>query len=761
MEEMIVTDEMIVTQGGLTRRDFLKGGGALVVSFALPGCVSAPALTEAPLPAAGTAWPAKLDATALDSWLAISADGSVTACVGKIEAGMGIGTAFTQIVAEELDVPLERVTIVMGDTATTPDQRGTGSSNGIMTGGSALRRAGAEGRAALMALASKRLGVPVEGLAVREGVVYGVQDPAKHVSYAELVGGRRFDVKVSEKPRTKDPRAYRVVGQPVPRLDIPPKVRGEYRYVADLVVPGMLHARVVRPPEAHAQLVRVDESQRLPGLVKIVRQGSFLAVVCEREEQAVEAARKLDARWSKPAPMYWANDDALFEHLRSAKPKVTKANEENRGDVDAAFARAARTVEARYEYPFQSHASMGPACAVADVREGGAIVWSGGQKPYPLRHALAELLQLPAEKVRVIWMPGPGSYGMNDADDCAADCALVARAVGRPVRLQYMRHDATGWDPKGPPVTFHMRAALDGTGAVSAWDCEARGFSGDIRPSGTDVAGDTLAGQLLGHKAKSKEAPQFPEESYGFAAKRKVSHLLPWDHSLGTGLRTAHLRDPDGMSTCFASESFADEVAYAMGMDPVEFRLRHLTVPGEIAVVKAAAQKAGWEPHAAPRAPKGRIVRGQGIAYAPRHGSLVAVVAEVEAERETGEFRVRRFTVAHDCGFVINPLSLRGTIEANLMQAMSRAKHEAVRFDASRVLSVDWVSYPIVDITEAPDAVDIVILNNIPGTRSLGAGEPTTRPVAAAIANALHDALGVRVRRVPFTPEAVRAAMRA
>jgi CO/xanthine dehydrogenase Mo-binding subunit len=612
----------------------------------------------------------------------------------------------------------------------------------------------------LLDLASKRLGVPTSRLVVSDGVVSDRDDSSQRVAYADLVGGKRFDVKVPEKVKGKDPHAYRVAGKPVPRFDIPPKMRGEYRYVADLVVPGMLHARVVRPPQAGAQLVRVNEAQRLPGLVKVVRHGNFVGVVCEREEQAVAAARALEVEWSRPAPMYWKGYDELYAHLRQAAPRVTKADEENRGDIDAAFAQAARTLEARYEYPFQSHASMGPACAVADVRDGGAIVWSGGQKPYPLRHALAQLLGLPSEKVRVIWMPGPGSYGMNDADDCAADCALLARAVGRPVRLQYMRHDATGWDPKGPPVAFHLRAALDASGGVSGWDYEARGFSGDIRPSGTDVPGDTLAGQMQGMPAKSKEAPQFPEESYGFPAKRKVSHLLPWTHSLGTPLRTAHLRDPDGMSTCFASESFADEVAYAAGMDPVEFRLRYITHPAEAAVVKAAAEKAGWQRHTAPRAPSGRIAHGQGIAYAPRHGSLVAVVADVEVDRTTGEFRVRRFTVAHDCGFVVNPLNLRGTIEANLMQAMSRAKHEAVRFDERSVRSVDWISYPIIDILEAPDAVDIVLLNNVPGAKSLGAGEPTTRPVAAAIANALHDALGVRVRRVPFTPEAVLAAIR-
>jgi nicotinate dehydrogenase subunit B len=350
---------------------------------------------------------------------------------------------------------------------------------------------------------------------------------------------------------------------------------------------------------------------------------------------------------------------------------------------------------------------------------------------------------------------------MNDADDCAADCALIAQAVGRPVRLQYSRADGTGWDPKAPPIAFRLAAGLDRDARVTAWDYEARGFSGRIRPSGSDVAGDTLAGQLLGLKAQSTDLHQFPSEDYTFPAVRKVSHLVAWEHSLGTPLRTAHLRDPDGMACCFASESFVDEVAYAADVDPVEFRLRHLKAPRDRAVIEAAAAKAGWQPHTSPRAPQGRVARGQGIAYAPRAGTLVAIVADVEVDRESGRFRVTRFTCAHDCGFVVNPLNLRGTIEANLVQAMSRAKHEAVQFTADRVTSVDWISYPIVDMTEVPDAIEIVMLGNKPGNASRGAGEPSSRPVAAAIGNALHDALGVRLRRVPFTPEAVLVAIRA
>jgi CO/xanthine dehydrogenase Mo-binding subunit len=325
-----------------------------------------------------------------------------------------------------------------------------------------------------------------------------------------------------------------------------------------------------------------------------------------------------------------------------------------------------------------------------------------------------------------------------------------------------MRADATGWDPKGPPVAFRMRAALDAAGAVSAWDYEARGFSGRLRPSGTQVAGDSLAGQLMGLKPKSTDWPQFSAESYDFPAVRKVSHTIAWERALGTGLRTAHLRDPDGMATCFASESFVDEVAFAAGFDPVEFRLRHLKDARDAAAVRTAAEKAGWQKRVGPAPRDGsRYAVGRGIAYAPRNQAVVAIVAEVRVDRETGRYRVRRFTCAHDCGFVINPSNLRGTIEANLIQAMSRAMHEAVRFDATRVLSNDWITYPIVDMTEVPEAIEIVMLNNRPAATARGAGEPATRPVAAAIANALFDAVGVRLRRVPLTPEAILTALKA
>ena len=744
---------------GISRRDFLGGAGALVVSWALPAgaSVSSPATSPASAPAA---WPLQIAPEMLDSWLAVLPDGRVLASVGKIDAGMGIGTSFAQIVAEELDVPFDRVTIRMGDTATTVDQRGTGSSNGIMTAGPVMRKAGAEARHALLGMAAQRLGAPVERLRVTDGVVSVIGAPERHVSYGELIGGRRFDIPLGA-AKAKPPSEYRLVGMPVPRADIPAKVRGVHPYLVDHRLPGMLHARVIRPPEAGAHLAAVPPGQRFPGLVKLVVKGDFVAVVCRREEQAVRAARDLKLDWTRPAPMFSASYDDLYQTLCTAKPKASKRLVDQ-GDVDAALGGAARVIEADYEYPFQSHASMGPGCAVADVGADGSTVWMGGQKPYGLRKALAGMLGQPLERVRVRWLPGPGSYGMNDADDAAIDAALVSQAVGKPVRLQYSRADATAWDPKGPPISTRMRGALDAGGQVLAYDMTAHGYSGRTRPSGTDAPGDALAAQLIGGmRTNSSDLFQHSEENYRIPNKRKTSHLVAWEQSLPTGLRTAHLRDPDGMAMCFASECFIDELAHAAGRDPVAFRLAQLAGERDRAVVTAAARRAGWAPRvAASTQGSGPERSGRGIAYAPRAGTMVAVVAEVAVNMDSGRFRVTRFVVAHDCGFVINPMSLTGTIEANLIQAMSRAMFEQVRFTPTRVTSVDWASYPIAEMADVPDAIEIEMVDNRPGAPSLGAGEPSSRPVAAAIANALFDATGVRIRRVPFTPETLQAAFR-
>ena len=735
---------------GISRREFLTAMGGVVVSFAVP--VSAAVAASAP-------WPSKIAADALDSWLVVGADGRVTASVGKIDAGMGIVTSFAQIVAEELDVSMDAVTIHMGDTATTPDQRGTGSSNGIIDGGSALRNAAAEARAALLAIAAERLNVPVAELMTANGAVNAIGAIDRRIGYAELIGGNRFDVKMSGKVKPKDASQYRLVGKPVPRKDIELKVTARYDYMVDFKLPGMLHARVVRPPQAGAKLLGLDAKQKLPGLVDVVTRGDFVAVVCRREEQAIRAARDLKLKWSTPAPMFSKSYDALYRRLRETKPTASEENQKV-GDVAAAFESAATKLDVFYEYPFQSHACMGPACAVADVGRDHANVWMGGQKPYPLRKAVAEMAGFKIEQVRVTWLPGPGSYGMNDADDAALDAAFVSKEIGKPVRLQYSRADATAWDPKGPPSTIHMRGGIDEKNEAILYNFESHGYSGRVRPSGTDSFGDCLAAQLIGgYKANSTNLFQLPSESYKFANKRRAANLVDWTHSLNTGLRTAHLRDPDGMATCFASECFIDELAHAAKMDAVEFRLKHLSDERHKAVVKAAAEKAGWQPRLSPRSRgAGPIATGRGIAYAPRAGTIVAIVAEVEINIETGKLRVTRFVAAHDCGFAINPLSLVGTVEANLMQAMSRAMFEAVQFDEHKVTSVDWTSYPIADIADTPDQIDVVVVNNAPGMKSTGAGEPATRPVAAAIGNAIFDATGVRIRRVPFTAEALKVA---
>ena len=745
--------------GGVSRRDFLTATGGLFVSIVAPTASVAAVNTAT---AAAVAWPTKIATDQLDSWLWVGADGKVTAAVGKIDAGMGIGTSFAQIVAEELDVALDAVTIQMGDTATTPDQRGTGSSNGIIDGGSALRNASAEARAALLVIAAGRLNMPVGQLMTANGEVSVIDAPERRLSYAELIGSKRFDVKMSGSIKPKDPKNYRLVGKPVPRKDIEWKVTAKYDYMVDFKLRGMLHARVIRPPQANARFISYDAKQKLPGLLNVVVRGDFVAVVCSREEQAVEAARLLRLKWSTPAPMFSSTYDALYKRLRDAKPDATSENLKT-GDPTGAFAAATTRLDVFYEYPFQSHACMGPACAVADVGAGQARVWMGGQKPYPLRKAIAQLAGLSVEQVRVSWLPGPGSYGMNDADDAALDAALISKEIGKPVRLQYSRADATGWDPKGPPSAIHMRGGIDASGEAILYDFESHGYSGRVRPSGTDTFGDGLAAQLIGgYKANSSNLFQLPSEGYKFANKRRAANLLDWTASLNTGLRTAHLRDPDGMATCFASECFIDELAFASKMDAVAFRLKHLSDTRHKAVVSAAADKAGWQTRvsAGPRG-AGPVLTGRGIAYAPRAGTLVAIVAEIEINIDTGKLRVSRFVAAHDCGFVVNPLSLVGTVEANLIQAMSRAMFEAVQFDEHRVTSIDWMTYPILDITDVPDQIEVVILNNSPDVKSTGAGEPATRPVAAAIGNAIFDATGVRMRRVPFTPLALKAALKA
>jgi nicotinate dehydrogenase subunit B len=658
----------------------------------------------------------------------------------------------------------------MADTATSVNQGGASGSTGIQLGGKQMRVAGAEARRVLVEMASASLSIPAERLTVSDGVVSAIDDKAKSISYAQLIGGQYFNVQLDwnkqygnalyapGKAQPKDPSQHKVVGQPIKREDIAPKVFCQQDFVTDIKVPGMMHGRMIRPAIAGAVPVKIDDSaiKDIPG-AKMVWQKGFLGVVADREWDAIQAADKLKVEWSTPEPPF-PEQASLFDHIRKAAVRKRMVEQQN-GDVDAAFKTATRIIEADYEWPFQSHASMGPACSLVEIKDGKATCWSGTQKSHFVQEGIATLLQMPVDKVHVIFTPGPGSYGRNDADDCAMDAAVLAQAVGRPVRLQYMRDQGTGWDPKGPASTHKAKAGLNAAGEVIAYEFTSKAFSRvDVDTNGGKPP-DTLTGQTLGVALKSGDGFGVPAESYAVANKRLAWETIPPLLDRASPLRTSHLRDPVGPQIHFASESFIDEVAAAVNADPIEFRLRHIKEPRDIAVIKAAAQKANWETRPSPRRDQtGTKVSGRGIAYAQRNGTRIAVIAEVDVDRSTGKIWARKFTVAHDCGQIINPDGLVKCVEGNIVQGVSRALWEEVTFDRNAVTSVDWVTYPILDITETPGQVDVVLINH-PEIAPSGAGEPSIRPVAAAIANAIFDATGVRIRRVPFSPERVKAAL--
>ena len=740
----------------LTRREFLKTSGALVVSFAAPPLTGALAQVAAGKPA--------LVPTELDSWIAVLPDGRVQAFFGKMDMGQGLEVVIAQIVADELDVACDKVDVLMGDTGTSCNQGGASGSTGVSNGGRLLRSAAAEARRLLLESGSKRLGVPAEQLRVEEGIILS-QDGRK-VAYSELVGGKYFhhpvewnkqvgnamDIKVRAKPKT--PQEYRVVGKSFARRDVAWKVYGTDRFVTDVRVKGMLHARVIRPPRAACKVRGVDEAsiKSIRG-ARVVREKDFVAVVAPREWDAVRAAQMLKVDWHALDGAFPAMD-SLHEHIRSAK--VVKREEPvKKGDLAAAFsAPGVRIVEAQYEWPFQSHASMGPGCAVADAKADRCTVWTGSQKPHFVRDGVAKLLGMAPEKVRAIWVAGPGSYGRNDAGDAALDAAFLSKATGKPVRVQGMRADGTAWDPKGPACVHRARAAIDASGKVIGYEFVAKGFSRQHIATNESDPADSLVGQATGIPAKGTQIFGVPAESYGFENK-----LLAWETIAPlvencSPLRTAHMRDPVGPEIHFGAEQFIDELAAAVGEDPVAFRLRYLTDPRHQAVVKAAAEKAGWQA----RNSSERTMKGRGIAFAERNGTAVAAVAEVEVERSTGRIWARRVVVAHDCGLVINPQGLRYTIEGNVVQGISRAVYEQVRFDRDAVSSVDWASYPILEMQDAPAAIEVVLINR-PEVAPSGAGEPTMRVIPAAVANAFFDATGVRLRKAPLNAERVKAAL--
>lgn len=747
---------------GLQRRSVMKGAGALVVSVLLPG------VTTVRASVATKTSRLQLDPSALSSYISITEDGSAVGWVGKVDMSQGTEIGWIKIIADELDMPTERVSMVQGQTAETVDQGGASGSSGVWAAGAQLRNAAAEARFTLLTMASEKLGVPVERLTVTDGIVIDQADRARRVSYGDLIGGKHFDVQldwnkrignfleVKGKAKPKDSSQYRTVGKPgTPRRDVAPKVLGKSDYVADLRIPGMLHGRMIRPPIAGAVPVAVDESsiRDIPG-VQVYRQKDYIGLVAPREWDAIRAAKALKVTWSDAKPAFPDQND-IYDHIRKA-PVTKRMQEADVGDVDAAFAGAARIVEATYEWPFHSHASMAPACSVADVREGSATVWTASQKPHHCREGVALLLEVPLEKVKVVWMHGPGSYGRNDAGDAGMDAAVLSRAFGKPVRVQGMRHEATQWDPKAPASVHTSRAAINAAGEVIAWHFESKAFSRHefFRDEGTPE--HTLAGQLLGYPLKPVWQFGGPNESYSFKSRRKASETIPPLLARASPLRTSQMRDPGGIQIHFAVESFIDELALATNADPVEFRLRYLSDPGDREVIKAVADRAGWQRHVGPRkTTHGKVMRGQGIAYGVRNEARGAVIAEVDVDRETGKVWARRFVVAYDCGQVVAPDLVRQAIEAQVVQTTSRSLHEEVKFDNRNVTSVDWNTYPILDIKDAPESIDIVLLDH-PERPPLSVAEGVVRPLAGAIANAIFDATGVRMRQAPFTPERLK-----
>jgi CO/xanthine dehydrogenase Mo-binding subunit len=637
-------------------------------------------------------------------------------------------------------------------------------------GGKHWRMAAAEARRTLVEMAAGLLSVPADKLTVTDGMVSASDDKSKRISYAQMIGGKYFNIQLDwnkqygntlyapGKAQPKKPSEHRIVGQPIKREDVAPKVFAQENFVTDITVPGMVHGRVLRPAVAGAVPTKVDESsiKDIPG-AKVVWDKGFLGVVADKEWDAIQAAQKLKVEWSQvDAP--FPEQASLYDHIRKASVRKRSVDKEN-GNVDDAFKNAAKVIEAEYEWPFQSHASMGPACALVEIKDGQVTCWSGTQKSHFVQEGLALTLDVPLDKVHVIWAMGPGSYGRNDADDCAMDAAVLTKAVGKPVRLQYMREQGTGWDPKGPASIHKARAAIDTAGKVTAYEFTSKGFSRvDVNTNGGKPH-DTLSGQTLGVALKSGDGFGVPAESYAFDNKRLAWETIPPLLDRSSPLRTSHLRDPVGPQIHFASESFIDEVAAAVNADPIEFRLRHIKEPRDVAVIKAAAEAAKWETRASPRRDQsGSKVSGRGIAYAQRNGTRVAIVAEVDIDRSTGKIWARKFTVAHDCGQIINPDGLVKCIEGNIVQGVSRTLWEEVTFDRKAVTSVDWITYPILDITETPGEVNVVLINH-PDIAPSGAGEPSIRPVAAAIANAIFDATGVRIRRVPFSPDRVKSAL--
>jgi nicotinate dehydrogenase subunit B len=695
-----------------------------------------------------------------DVLIAVKDDGSVTGFCGHVDLGTGIRTALGQIVAEELDVAFSAVTIVLGDTDKTPDQGATIASATIQVTAIPLRQAAAQAAQFLRARAAAHLNVPAETLTVREGLV--TTTDGRDISYAALLQGEHFRItRQAENVAVKNPATYSIVGRPVARVDIPAKAAGELTFVHDMRLPDMLHGRVIRPPYVGHDtgpfvgktLISVDEIsiRHIPGIVAVVTAGDFVGVVAEREEHAVQAMQELKISWAPLTGLPELSDvaTALREAPRTSRTLLDK------GDVDSALANAAQRLTRTYVWPYQMHGSIGPACALAAFDADGLTIWSGTQNPHILRADIAKLLAMPEDRVRIIRMETAGCYGRNCADDVCGDAALLAQAVGRPVRVQLSREQEHQWEPKGAAQLLEVDGGLTADGEVAAYN-----FATCYPSNGAPLLALLLTGRVPATAAVFEMGDRTAIPPYDFENMRITVH------DMAPIVRASWLRGVSALPNTFAHECYMDELAHAAGVDPIEFRLRYLKDPRAIALVNALAARAGWEPHTGPAPQDGDILHGRGFAYAlyvhskfPGYGAAYAAwIADVEVNKSTGAVSVTRVAVGQDSGLMINPDGVRHQIEGNVIQSTSRAVKEQVSFGpGALVTSQEWGGYPIITFPELP-AIDVLMMPPR-GEPPLGAGESASVPSAAAIANAIFHATGVRFREPPFTPERIKAGL--
>jgi CO/xanthine dehydrogenase Mo-binding subunit len=762
---------------GLSRRRFLKGGGALVVGFSAVDLASRLGLA----PGAALAQASRATDAQLDSWLAIAADGSVTAYTGKCELGQGMHTAQIQVIAEELGVPVARIRLVQCDTAVTPDQGTTSGSQSHPTNFNErnLAQAGATAREALLQLATAHLGVPADQLTSADGFIAARSDATKKASYADLVGGKKFNVALDPKAARKPARDWKVLGTSVPRVDMPAMATGQLVFVHNIRMPGMVHGRVVRPPEVGATLVGVDEASvaDAPGLIKVVVRKNFVGVVAEKPWQATQAAAKLKATWSPGIGL--PSQPGFYEHLRT-QPARDTLNVDS-GDVDQALGRAATVVKATYLHPYQMHGSMGTSCAVADVKSNRATIWSSSQAVFGLRSASAQMLDLPVDAVRVVFARGSGCYGINGADTVSYDAALLSQAVGRPVRVQLTRKDEMAWENYGFAYVIDQRVGLDANGTIVAWDYESWSPSLGGRP-GYDRPGNVITGMLAGFEPApfaprtpapapagrfnngSNAAPSYVTGCVGgtCGGTGVVKSERVRTHTIRSPFFTGPLRSPSRLQNTFAHESLMDEIAAQVKADPVAYRLRHLSDSRLKDVVAAAAKAANWEARPSPKSnrPAAGLASGRGISTVLYEGDngYCALVAEVSVDLATGRVAVKRFVAAQDCGPISTPDGMKNQLEGGLLQGLSRALGEEVTWDDKKVTSIDWRTFHSLTLGAEMPAIESVLINR-PEAEAMGAGETAITLVASAVGNAIFDATGARIRQVPFTPERVKAAL--